>query len=117
MKAIFKINVDEEDVLSLQRLDVEKNTYTDCIQFALTHDSANQELLDRYEKKLVDVNWEFEKGKQDLEKKMLPSDFVGRHQYTWSLEYRTNEMALEVSCECGIQIMKDAGFVPESVLD
>lgn len=113
MKQI-KLVVTQEMVNYLQRLSFEVQTREEIITKLLeTHkDDVDDSLFTskpflKYSEELSRVKAEFELAKLEVEKLYIPKVLYGLHQYKWNVDFSTNEMTIDILCECGIKALED----------
>lgn len=113
MKQI-KINLTQETINYLQRLNYEVQTREEIITKLLEmHKDDNDDSLFvskpflKYSEELSRVKAEYELAKIEVEKLYVPKVLYGQHQYSWNIDFVTNEMTIDVLCECGIKALED----------
>lgn len=113
MKQI-KLIVTQEMVNYLQRLSFEVQTREEIITKLLeTHkDDVDDSLFIskpflKYSEELSRIKAEFELAKIEVENLYIPDVLRGVHQYKWNVDFATNEMTIDVLCECGIKALED----------
>lgn len=110
----FEINVTQEMVNYLQRLNFEVQTREEIITklIEMHKDDTDDSLFVskpflKYSEELSRVKAEYEMAKLEVEKLYIPKELYGQHQYNWSVDFSTNVMTIEVICDCGIKILED----------
>ena len=113
MKQI-KINVTQEMVDYLQRLNFEVQTREEIITKLLEmhKDDSDDSLFVskpflKYSEELSRVKAEYEMAKLEVEKLYVPKELYGQHEYKWNIDFSTNEMTIDVLCACGIKVLED----------
>ena len=116
MNKIYKTTITPELTTYIQRLfyDVEmrKNIIKDLIrdEGESIKDNDNYKF---YSEELATINFEYQEANAQLERAILPEDFIGQHVYEWSLNFSTNVVTLTVKDPDGIKKLEDAGYVLE----
>ena len=113
MKQI-KINIKQEMIDYIQRLNFEVQTREEIITKLLEmhKDDSDDSLFVskpflKYSEELSRVKAEYELAKVEVEKLYIPKELYGKHQYNWSIDFSTNEMTIDVICECGIKVLEE----------
>ena len=113
MKQI-KLVVTQEMVNYLQRLSFEVQTREEIITKLLeTHkDDIDGSLFTskpflKYSEELSRIKAEFELAKSEVENIYIPEVLRGKHKYNWNVDFMTNELTIDVLCECGIEAIAD----------
>lgn len=113
MKQI-KINVTQEMIDYLQRLNFEVQTREEIITKLLEmHKDDTDDALFvskpfiKYSEELARVKAEYELVKSEAEKLYVPAVLYGSHQYNWNINFSTNEMTIDVLCECGVAALDE----------
>lgn len=113
MKQI-KINVTQETVNYLQRLNYEVQTREEIITKLLEmhKDDADDSLFIskpflKYSEELSRIKAEYELAKSEVEKLCVPEFLYGQHQYNWNIDFATNEMTIDVLCDCGVKALEE----------
>ena len=106
----YSIIANQETVDYLQRLFFDIKMRKDIIVTLLSSDEdvTEKKPFVKYSKELASLECEYEEAKKELEKYYFPNDLIGKHEYTWNLDFQTNEILLTVNCECGIEICDSA---------
>ena len=114
MKQI-KLNVTQEMVNYLQKLNFEVQTREEIVTKLLEmhKDDTDDSLFVskpfvKYSEELARVKAEYELAKVEVEKLYIPKTLYGIHQYNWNIDFSTNEMTIDVLCECGVRALEEA---------
>lgn len=112
MKTI-KIDITQEMVNYLQRLNFEVETREEIITklIEIHKNDIDDSLFTskpflKYSEELSRVKAEYEIAKLEVEKLYVPTELYGVHQYNWTINFQTNEMIIDVLCECGIAALE-----------
>lgn len=115
IKKTIKIDVPQEMVDYLQRLNFEVMTRTEIITKLLeTHQNDTDESLFtskpflKYSEELSRIKAEYELAKIEVEKTYAPKELQG-HTYNWSVDFQTNEMTIDILCDCGVEALEKKG--------
>ena len=113
MKTI-KVNIEQEMINYIQRLQFEVKTREEVIAKLIeSHKNDADDSLFvskpflKYSEELSRINAEFEVAKIEVEKLYVPEILYGKHQYNWAIDFQTNEMTIDVLCECGIKALEE----------
>lgn len=101
-KAIYKVSVPEELRDLIQRAGLEyhqkEKVVTGLIEDHRFDDDTSfidSDIFQAYEKKMAEALFEFELLQNELEKKYIPKECVGK-QYKWHLDYASCEVTFTV---------------------
>ena len=84
------IRLDAEDCNLIERLFFEHAAMKDCVAFLMKDKEVNEDLLDRYVKKVGVLYYELEKSKRLLSKKYEPMGLNGKsYDYYFDFEEET----------------------------
>lgn len=84
------IHIDAEDCNLIERLFFEHAAMKDCVAFLMKDKDVNEELLDRYVRKVGSLYYELEKSKRLLSKKYEPKELRGEfYDYYFDFEEET----------------------------
>lgn len=110
----IKIDITQEMINYLQRLNFEVQTREEIITKLLEihKDDSDDSLFTskpflKYSEELSRVKAEYELAKLEVEKLYIPKVLYGKHQYNWNIDFSTNEMTVDVICECGIKALDE----------
>lgn len=113
MSKQIKLNVSQETVNYLQRLNFEVMTRTEVITKLLEihKDDIDDSLFVskpflKYSEELSRVKAEYELAKVEVEKTYVPEVLHG-HTFNWNVDFQTNEMTIDVLCECGVKALEE----------
>ena len=111
MKQI-KINLTQETINYLQRLNYEVQTREEIITklIEMHKDDSDDSLFVskpflKYSEELSRVKAEYELAKTEAERLYVPKVLYGQHEYNWNIDFVTNEMIINVLCECGAEAL------------
>lgn len=86
----IRIKMHPEDSNLLERKFYEHAALKDCVAFLMKDKEVNEELLDRYVKKVGVLYYELEKSKRLLSKKYEPQELRGKsYDYYFDFENET----------------------------
>lgn len=112
IKKTIKIDVAQEMIDYLQRLNFEVMTRTEVITKLLeTHkDDIDDSLFTskpflKYSEELSRIKAEYELAKIEVEKTYTPKELHG-HTFNWSVDFQTNEMTINILCDCGVEALE-----------
>ena len=115
IKKQIKINVAQDTVNYLQRLSYENKTREEIITRLLEeHKNDDDDSLFvskpflKYSEELSRIRAEYELAKSETEKLYLPKELYGVHKYNWSVDFATNEMTVDILCDCGVEAFENA---------
>lgn len=88
------IDIPEEIVNFIQRLDIECQSYKNIISYILIHNDVNisNERFKQYQENYQKTLYAFEIAKQELEKKYVLNNFSN---CSWRLDYKTNSLFIK----------------------
>jgi hypothetical protein len=112
-KKQIKLNIEQEMINYLQRLNFEITTREEVITklIEVHKDDTDDSLFTskpflKYSEELSRVKAEYELAKIEAEKLYIPEVLYGIHQYNWTIDFSTNEMTIDVLCKCGIEAIE-----------
>ena len=110
----IKINMTQETINYLQRLNFEIVTREEIVTKLLEmhKDDKDDTLFTskpflKYSEELSRIKAEYELAKLEVERLCVPKVLYGQHEYSWNIDFTTNEMTIDVLCECGIKALED----------
>lgn len=106
MKTIT-VNVDKEKAVYLERINFELNFTKDVIQRMIeSHpndpDFVKGDSFKAYQKHGAELQAEYAIAASEIEKVYIPAALKG-HKYAWSIPVDSNEMTVNVFCNCEIE--------------
>ena len=106
MKKII-INIDKEKDLYLERINYELGFVKDVIQRIIeSHpndpDVINAPAFKAYQKQGSELQAEYSMATSEIEKQYIPEVLKG-HKYNWSIPLDSNEMIVNIFCNCEIE--------------
>ena len=111
----IKISITQETVNYLQRLNYEVQTREEIITklIEMHKDDEDDSLFVskpflKYSQELSRVKAEYELAKLEVERLCVPKTLYGEHQYNWDIDFLTNEMTIDVVCECGRKALEES---------
>lgn len=105
----IRVNVDPEQANYLERLNYELGFTKDIIQRMIEGhmgdaDFINSEAFKAYQKQGSELNAEYNLAANEIEKAYVPAPLIeGGHQYKWIIPNGSNEMIIDVLCDCEIE--------------
>lgn len=105
----YKIQINQETINYLERLHYDVNMRQNIIQTLITNKATDDSVLTSkpfltYSEELGRLSAEYELAKKEVELYYLPEDLRDKHEYSWSIDFKTNEMLLQIMCDCGVEI-------------
>ena len=108
MSIKFNVQMEDKDVLDLQRTMIECSTYKDTLSQALTTGGLiAPEAFEYYHDKQVKAEIDYAQLKDMVERKYMPDYLYGQHQYAWNINFTKHLFEVDVQCECGCTLVKD----------
>ncbi len=105
---VFTAGISKEDIHALQQAEITVKTYTDNLNAILGSEHVkDSKLVELFTKKKIDAELEYTELKNTMERKYIPEELFGRHQYSWDINYITGILTCEVKCPCGIEILSN----------
>lgn len=105
---ILTVNISKEDIHALQQSEIAVRTCTDNLNTILgSEQTKDSKLVELFTKKKIDAELEYTELKNTVERKYIPEELCGQHQYSWVINYITGVLTCEVKCPCGIKILRD----------
>lgn len=84
------VRIDSEDCNLIERLFFEHSALRDCVAFLMKDNDVNQEMLDKYVKKVGSLYYELEMSKRLISKKYEPFEIKGKpYNYSFDFEEET----------------------------
>lgn len=112
MKTI-KVSVNQELVDYVERLSYEEESYKDVIMTLLeAHkndpdgSSIDNPTFKAYQEKYARAKAEYEMAKKEITNQYIP-DCLLEHQHDWKLDFASNELTINVYCDCGIAALEE----------
>lgn len=104
----FDLDMDEHDVLAIQRLAAENDIYSENIALAISRGGvASNETLEYYQSKQLEARTNLNKLKDVITRKYIPEYLLGKHRVNWEVNSILNQLNVEVTCSCGCELVKN----------
>ncbi len=99
----FKIDIDEQVVLTIQRLDFEVQAREFIVKSLMQSDIANYEIFKQYHSEYVDYFSQFEIAKSMITNKYIPNA-LKEHETSWNIDYASKTLEITQNCNCEVII-------------
>lgn len=106
MSRKIKLMIPEEVTLKIQRLNYEmearKNVLVRLIEANINDPAFDEKpLFQTMHDRFVEANAKYDLAREEFAANFLPGYLEG-HQVSWTLDYATSELSIEILCNCPI---------------
>lgn len=111
MSKIYYIEVSQETVNYIQGVDLEANSRKALLTTIATDLGVKSAAFKDYQKEYLEFDAEYQLIKQGIQDIYVPKALTDNHSLTWTLNFQTNLIKIEVTCDCGVEAIDNGEIV------
>lgn len=104
VKKTIKVEVSQETVNYVQRIDLEANSRKVLLEDIARQLGVKTKAFRDYHEEYMEFDAEYQLIKNQIQETYIPEELRTKHELTWQLDFSTNLLIIDITCQCGIDL-------------